>query len=120
MCLTTEDVAGLGVALNEARWLGAEVDEDRRLAVVTLATLSLPPEGPAPEDPRVQVLLSSVGRVVGVHTSPTGEVLPLELRDLLAVVESFGGRPIYGWEFIDVPFREPAKVSCHAELGDPA
>ena len=107
MRLTADDLAGLGVALNEARWLGAELDEDRRLATITLATLSLPPEGPPPVDPRVQVLISPVGRVVVVYTSHTGEVLPLELRDLRAVVESFGGQPVYAWEFIDVPLTIP-------------
>jgi hypothetical protein len=118
MRLTADDLAGLGIALNEARWLGAELDEDRRLATITLATLSLPLAGPPPVDPRVQVLLSPVGRVVVVYTSHTGEVLPLELRDLRAVVESFGGQPVYGWEFIDVPLTIPGEVSRHVELGD--
>jgi hypothetical protein len=115
--LSPDEVAGLGVALNEAEWLGAEIDERRRLAGLTFSTLTLPPSGPPPDDRRVQILLEPVGRVVAVHTSPAGGVVPLRLNDLLPAVQSFGGCPIYGWEFIDVPFAEPSEKSCDVTLG---
>src|SRR6266511_308354 len=62
MELSSEDRAALGVALNEAALLGVEVDRGTRHAAATLAVLSLPMEGPEPEDRRVQLVLESVGR----------------------------------------------------------
>jgi len=43
--------------------------------------------------------------------------MPLRLGDLLPAVQSFDGCPIYGWEFIDVPFAEPTDKSCDVTLG---
>jgi hypothetical protein len=108
MQLTDDLKAGLGVAFNEATLLGVEVQPLRRLAGVTLGLLTLPPgEGPAPEDPRVQLRLSPVGRVavslrLGRWDDPAAQVVPVTLADLLPTVRSFGGLPIYGWEFLDV------------------
>jgi hypothetical protein len=45
MTLSGEEVAGLGVALNEASSWVSRVDSTRRLAGLTLAVLSLPIEG---------------------------------------------------------------------------
>ncbi|MGH2848543.1 MAG: hypothetical protein ACRDL0_21490, partial [Thermoleophilaceae bacterium] len=62
--LTEEQKNGIGVALNEASLVGIEVDQERRWAGVTLAVLTLPPEGgPEPQDPRVKLILSPVGRL---------------------------------------------------------
>jgi hypothetical protein len=115
--LSRAEIDGLGVAFNEATWLEAEIDEARRIAAITLDCLTLPPEGPAPEDSRVQVLLRPVGRVCAVHLSPTGSVLPLVLSQLLPTVQSFGGMPIYGWQFVDVAFTQPAQCSLDLSLG---
>lgn len=117
MTLSPDDAAGLGVATNEATWLGAEIGESRRLAGLTFSTLTPPLSGPPPEDTRVQVLLEPVGRVVAGHTSSAGDVVPLLLSDLPPAVQRFGGCPIYGWEFSDVPFTEPAERSCDVTLG---
>jgi hypothetical protein len=118
--LSADDKAGLGVAFNEARWLGAEVDLERRIAEVTLGVLRLPPAGEPREDPRVQVLLRPIGRVWARRTLPGGEVIPLELADLLPTVESFGGCPIYGWEFFDTSLPDLSKtgLSTRVELGN--
>jgi hypothetical protein len=100
--------AGLGVALNEATLLGAEMSRERRLAAITFAVLSLPTEaGVPPQDARVSIVLSPVGRVaaslrMGSWDDPAAAVVPFALEDLLKTVQSFGGLSVYGWEFIDV------------------
>lgn len=96
----------LGVALNEADLLGFEVDPDRRVAASTFRVLTLPSDGPPPDDRRVQMLFRRVGRVAaslrnGRWDDLAAEVVPFELNELLAVVQSFGGQPIYGWDFFD-------------------
>jgi hypothetical protein len=42
MHLSQEDIDGIGIALNEATLLGAEVDPERALAGLTFSVLSLP------------------------------------------------------------------------------
>jgi hypothetical protein len=97
----------LGVALNEADLLGFEVDPRRRIAAATFRVLTLPPDGPLPDDRRAQMIFRPVGRVAaslrnGRWDDEAAEVVPFGIADLLAVVQSFGGNPIYGWEFFDV------------------
>src|SRR5262245_24355446 len=111
MEISDEQRVGLGVALNEADLLGVEVDATRRLAAATFRVLTLPVEGPEPEDRRVQLLLRPVGRVAaslreGRWDDPHAEVVPFALPDLLATVQTFGGQSLYGWEFIDVHEKE--------------
>lgn len=108
MDLTEDQRRGLGVALNEATLLGVEVDPVRRRAGITLQVLTLPAEEGAapPEDSRVQMLLHPVGRVAaslraGAWDDAKAPVERFALDQLLRVVQSFGGAPIYGWEFID-------------------
>ena len=101
----------LGVALNEADLLGFEVAPDRRVAAATFRVLALPAEGPLPEDRRVQTLFHPVGRVAaslrhGLCNDEAAEVVPFVLGDLLGVVQSFEGQPIYGWEFFDTHDKE--------------
>ena len=113
--LSNDLKSALGVALNEASLLGLEFDPDRRLAGATFSVLSLPSsDGPMPADPRVQVLLSDVCRVAaslrgGRWDDAAAPVLPLSVSDLLAVVQSFGGLPVYGWEFFDTGEKELAQ-----------
>lgn len=107
MKLSEEQCAELDVAFNEATLLGVEVHPERRIAALTLSVLTLPKSGPAPQDPRVQVLLSAVGRVAaslrnGAWNDPDAEVVPFSLDQLLEVVQSFNGQDIYGWEFFNV------------------
>ena len=125
--LTEEEKQGLGVALNEARLLGAEVDAARRLAAITLSVLTLPPEGPPPSDPRLQLLLRGVTRVaaslrLGNWNDAAAPVQAFELPALLEVVQSFGGQPIFGWEFFDIADKKRIgwhdKTSLDVRLGD--
>jgi hypothetical protein len=104
----------LGVALNEADLLGVEVDSKRRIAAATFRVLTIPAEEPSPDDCRVQFLFHPVGRVTaslrnGFWNDDHAEVVPFSLGELLTVVQSFGGQPIYGWEFFDVHDKELAK-----------
>jgi len=118
---------GIGVALNEATLLGAEVSRERRMAAITLAVLSLPSDGgPAPEDSRVSLVLAPVGRVVASlrHSrwdDDSAPPVPFSLAELLATVQSFGGLPVYGWEFIDIAEgfeRWSGRLSLDERLGE--
>lgn len=96
--------AQLGVGLNEAALLGVDFDVARRRAVVTLAT----PSADGNRTRRIQLVLEPVGRIAaslrhGAWNDRGARVEPFAIDRLAAVVESFGGEPIYGWEFFDRP-----------------
>src|SRR5215471_16196293 len=98
----------LGVALNEARLLGIELDPSRRMGGATFEVLTLPEVGDAPEDRRIQMLFFNVGRCAVSLPTPnsTAEIFepqPIELSELLPSVQRYGGQPIYGWKFINQP-----------------
>ena len=100
-------IGGLNVALNEAEFLGFEVDEERRVAAGTFNVLSLPMDGPMPDDRRVSIVFSPVGRVAaslrnGHWSDANAQPVPFEISSLLETVTSFNGLSIYGWEFVDV------------------
>ncbi|HEU5002111.1 MAG TPA: hypothetical protein VFW71_04955 [Actinomycetota bacterium] len=104
--LTPRLLADLNVAMNESRLHDVTVRADRGEAAVLLSVLTLPEAGPEPEDPRLLLLLSGVARVAASlrpgHWNDEGAPAePLELDQLGDVVSSFGGQPIYGWEFLD-------------------
>lgn len=112
MELTRERIQALGVALNEATLVGVEIDEQQRGVGVTFSVLTLPQTGPAPQDTRVQFVLFPVGRVIaslrnGDWNDVDAEILQVAPEELLTVVQSFGGQPVYGWNFFDV--RDDAK-----------
>jgi hypothetical protein len=98
---TPEQLGGLNVALNEAKLLNLELDVLRRLATVELNVLTLPEEGPAPQDALMGLWLSPVGRVAATLASGAGQIERTRIEDLSEVVRAFGGLPIYGWEFFD-------------------
>ncbi|MEV6037941.1 hypothetical protein AB0L65_42800 [Nonomuraea sp. NPDC052116] len=130
MKLTTEQVEGLNVALNEAAWLGIDVDVESMRATVLLDVLTLPAEGPAPDETKIVLLLDGVSRVAaslrnGWWNDAEATVEVLSLPDLDTAVRDFGGNSIYGWEFINPPeeiwadWRE--RLSLDANLSeDPA
>jgi hypothetical protein len=112
MEITPQIKAGLGVAFNEATLLGIELRPEDRTAAITLALLSLPEVGPSPKDSRVQVRLSPVGRLaaslrLGSWNDPDAKVVPFSIEELLTTARSFGGLPIYGWDFVDAVDKEP-------------
>src|SRR5262245_48155130 len=112
----------LGVALNEATLLGIELDTYSRRVGATLSVLTLPADGaPMPDDPRVQLLFAPVGRVVaslrqGRWDDPDAAVATVTAEQLLDVVRSFGGLPIYGWDFFDTAELELNKLGRRLSL----
>ncbi|MFF5229529.1 hypothetical protein [Dactylosporangium sp. NPDC000521] len=108
MDLTNDQRDGLNIALNEAAWLGIDVDAGAARATMLVEVLTLPPVGPAPDDTTRLLHLSGVSRVAaslrnGLWNDAEASVEKLSLIDLDEAVRRFGGCPIYGWEFIDSP-----------------
>jgi hypothetical protein len=109
MQLSPQQVNDFGIALNEATLVGVEVEAQERWASLTFAVLALPEDdGPAPEDPRVQLIVSPVGRIAaslrhGNWDDAGAAVEPFGLERLAEVVAGFEQQPVYGWEFLDVP-----------------
>ncbi len=104
----SEERDGLNVALNEARWLGIRVDVETHRTALLLDVLALPSEGPAPANAPVVVAVNRVTRIAaslrnGWWSDTAAEVVAVALEELDDTVRSFGGCPIYGWEFIDPP-----------------
>jgi hypothetical protein len=129
--LSEERKVGLGIALNEATWLDMSVETERRRVGLVLRVLSLPPSeaSPQPSESIVSVVLSGVTRIVaslrsGFWNDVDAAVVPLDVLDLPDVVRSFGGCPIYGWEFIDPPADEWShwrnRLSVDVNLSDDA
>lgn len=107
MPLTEDQKSGLGVALNEAAWLGISINEESHQVALGFRVLALPADSSAQRDDTiVTLLLSGVTRIAaslrsGRWDDPRAEVMPLTIELLPEVVRSFGGSPIYGWDFID-------------------
>ena len=97
MRLSEEQSRELGVACNEATWIGLEVSCASAWAGVTLEVLSLPEgNGPAPEDGRVQLILQDLRRVAasfrdGNWNDKEAKVLPLTREELEAQVLWWNG-----------------------------
>ena len=108
MKIDAETAQGFGAALNEATLLGAEYDPDRNLLGTTFSVLTLPSDrSPEPSDPRVQIVFSGVGRVAAALRNSywndlDADTIPFQISELLEIVKSFGGQPVYGWEFVNV------------------
>ena len=101
MTLDIDKIAGLNVALNEATLIALDFDPVPRRANVMLELLSLPPTDAAPKT-TVALSLFPIGRLV-ISLSESGTAKQVEIQTISALVESFRGQAIYGWEFIDPP-----------------
>jgi hypothetical protein len=102
MTLDNDTIAGLNVALNESTLVAVDFDLVRQRASVTLQLLSLAPAQVSMTKREVELSLSPVGRLI-VSLSEGGAAQQVKIQTVSALVESFRGRPIYGWEFIDPP-----------------
>jgi hypothetical protein len=123
MELSDEDRNGLGVALNEATHLGVDVALEKRQAAATFAVLTLPLEGTGPKDSRVQIVFRRLARVAaslrrGRWDDVAALVEPFDVHELLPKVQSFGGLPIYGWEFFDIADRTFPSLSNRLSFSD--
>ncbi|MEU7630068.1 hypothetical protein AB0C34_08790 [Nocardia sp. NPDC049220] len=101
------NTAGLNIALSEAACLGLAVDSTANELRLDLEVLTLPENGTASEDYRVQVTFTGVSRVaaslrVQHWDDLEPRVLPLQLDGLDEAIRSFGGGRLHGWEFIDL------------------
>jgi hypothetical protein len=106
MELDVELKKDLGIALNEATLLGAEVHTDWNMVFVTFSVLTLPCEGPPPGDRRIQFVFHPVGRIaaslrMGRWDDPTATVVPFDVEDLLVITQELK-QPVYGWDFFDL------------------
>jgi hypothetical protein len=100
--------AGLEVALNEADFCDVRINEKTGEVLLLFVVLTLPEEGPEPDDRRTVLSCEGVSRIVaslrqGRADDDKAEVVTLRLQDLPSTVRSFGSQPIYGWDFIDLP-----------------
>ncbi|MCX4096592.1 hypothetical protein [Nocardia sp. alder85J] len=100
------DTAGLNMALSEATCLGAAVDIANARLHLELEVLTLPVDGPPPEDRFVQLTLTGVSRVaaslrIQYWDEIEPKVMPLALDGLGEATAGFGGAALHGWEFID-------------------
>lgn len=104
MTLTPEQTGGLDLVLNEARIVGLRVHMDRCTAAVAIEPLA------APAHERIEIRLSSVSRVTasyrtGPHDGSSGpsQIPSLTVNQMLDIMQSFGGEPVWGARFFDVP-----------------
>ncbi|MHB8246432.1 MAG: hypothetical protein ACYDGN_14010 [Acidimicrobiales bacterium] len=107
MELSEELLGGLDVALNEANFCDMRINERSGEVQLLFVALTLPEEGPEPEDRRRVLACKGVARIVaslrmGRWDDEGAEVVPLRLQDLPSTVRSFGSQPICGWEFFDL------------------
>lgn len=109
MTLDKDKIAGLNVALNEATLIALDFEVVRRRASVTLELLSLPPTETATVKRAVELLLFPIGRLL-VSLSEEGTAGKVTIQTVSALVESFRGQAIYGWEFIDPPNLDMARL----------
>jgi hypothetical protein len=107
MRIDEDSAAEIGVALNEATLLGAEYVPSHNVVATTFSVLTLPDDkSPESSNPQRQIILTDVGRIAAALRDSrwndlSASAIPFEMSELLSVVQSFGGRPIYGWEFIN-------------------
>lgn len=106
--LTDELRAGLDTALNEADFCDIRINERRGEVRLLFVVLTLPEEGPEPEDRRTVLSCSGVSRIVASLRRAIGhegeeETVSLFLEELPSTVRSFGSQPIFGWRFLDMP-----------------
>jgi hypothetical protein len=114
MTVTSEELAGLDVLLNEAVVLDAEFDASRRLLGLTMYLEMLPEDGERViDDLYAQLLMSPVGQLAvsfrrGEHWEDAGaQVEALDVTELGAALRSIRNHDaIFGWRFFDVPAEE--------------
>lgn len=107
MRIDDDTAAEIGIALNEATLLGAEYVSDINMLFTTFAVLTLPDDHSSePTDPRRQIIFTDIGRIAAALRNVrwndySASAITFEVSDLLSIVQSFGGQPIYGWDFIN-------------------
>jgi hypothetical protein len=98
---------GVNRALNEADLLDVRVAEDGSEATIVVRVLTLPPNGPEPEDRVRHLRCQPIGRLaaslrLGAWNDGKAAIEPLTLDQFCVVVASRVSQ-LYGWEFLDPP-----------------
>ena len=98
----------IDVALNEASWLGVELDTREHRLAIWFDVLTLPAESDRNDNQRVTLFLTDVHRFVASHRlarwdDDDARAEPCTTTELPRVVRDFGRAPVYGWEFFDTP-----------------
>jgi hypothetical protein len=98
----------IDVAFNEATLFDVALRRDKREIALGFEVLTLPEGAGGSGHASVTLVLEGVTGVVasfrrGRWNDEDAEVVPLTADEIPAVVASFGGQPIYGWEFFDQP-----------------
>ncbi|MFC9994521.1 hypothetical protein [Nocardia sp. NPDC127526] len=101
------DITGLNTALSEATCLGVDVDAAAGTLRLELDVLTLPVDGPPPDDCDVYLTLTGVSRIAASFRMQRWDdlepvILPLTVDGLHDAVSSFGGGALHGWEFLDL------------------
>jgi hypothetical protein len=112
--VTSEQLEGLDVLINEAVLLDAAFDSGRRLLGLTLYVEMVPEEGERQvDDLYLQFLLEPVGRIAASlrhgedWEDRRARVEALELAELGRAIRSIHNHDaIFGWRFFDVPAEE--------------
>ena len=96
----------IGIALNEANLLEVEFDKESNLVACSFALIAMDKDGNVPEDKRLLLIFKPVGRFVaslrnGHWDDKNAVVENFEPENILEIIQSFNGLPIYGWDFIN-------------------
>lgn len=96
----------IGLALNEANLLGVEFDRKKNLVACSFELVTMDKDGNVPEDRRLLLIFNPVGRFIaslrnGHWDDKNAVVENFNPENILEVVQSFNGLPIYGWDFIN-------------------
>lgn len=96
----------IGLALNEATLLGVEYNKEKNLVDCSFALIAMDKDGNVPEDNRLLFIFKPVGRFAaslqnGHWDNKNAEVEKFEPENILEIIQSFKGRSIYGWDFIN-------------------
>lgn len=113
--------AGLDVAINEADLSALRINERTGEVHLLFVVLTLPENGPEPDDRRRVLALSGCSRLVATlrEAGRRGQerIAALRLGALPGAVRDFGSQPVSGWEFFDLePVVSEAPVSLELDM----
>lgn len=107
MKLSSDEIEGFNLALDEATVLGAELNDDRTKMAITFDVLTLPSDTePEPEDSRISLRLHDISRLAvslrkGRWDDDNAEILRFEVSDFFNMVHNSCGGAIYGIKFLN-------------------
>lgn len=96
-----------GVALNEATLLDVQLDSENAIVKCILRVVTVDKNGKVPDDNTAVFTFSPVGRLItslrhGHWQDENARVQAFAPHELSAIIQSFNGQSIYGWEFFNL------------------